>query len=79
MPLFYFNRRDAAACPEDVKCELRNLDEALAEANRIARRTLARAADPMRLRREALDIQNESRSTVARVMFADVLSATARG
>jgi hypothetical protein len=79
MPLFYFHRRDAAACPDDVQCELRNLDEALAEANRLARRTLARAADPTRLRREALDIENESRSVVARVMFADVLRATSRG
>ncbi|ODP37699.1 DUF6894 family protein [Sphingomonas turrisvirgatae] len=77
MPLFYFHRRDAAACPDDVRCELRNLDEALAEANRIARTAIARAADPMRLRREALDIENESRSVVARVMFADVLQSTA--
>lgn len=79
MPLFYFHRRDAVPCPDDVKCELSSLDEALAEANRIARRTLARAADPMGLRREALDIENESRSIVARVMFADVLQVTARG
>lgn len=78
MPLFYFHRRDAVPCPDDVKCELGSLDEALAEANRIARRTLARTADPMRLRGEALDIENESRGLVARVMFADVLRATAK-
>lgn len=78
MPLFYFHRRDAVPCPEDVRHELRSLDEALAEANRMARRTIARAADPLGLRREALDIENEGRSVVARVMFADVLRATAR-
>lgn len=77
MPLYYFHRRDAVPCPEDVKCELGSLDEALAEANRMARRMLARAAEPARLRREALDIENESRSVVARVMFADVLQSTA--
>lgn len=77
MPLYYFHRRDAVPCPEDVRCELGNLDEAMAEANRIARRMIARAADPLRLRREALDIENESRSIVARVMFADVLRSTA--
>ncbi len=77
MPLYYFHARDAVPCPEDVKCELGSLDEALAEANRIARRMIARAADPLRLRREALDIENESRRLVARVMFADVLRVTA--
>lgn len=76
MPLFYFHRRDAVPCPEDVKCELGSLDEALAEANRIARRMIARATDPMGLRGEALDVENESRRIVARVMFADVLRAT---
>lgn len=73
MPLFYFHRRDAIPCPDDEKCEVSGLDEALAEANRIARRLIARAADPAGFRREALDIENESRSIVARVMFADVM------
>lgn len=77
MPLYYFHPRDAAPCPEDVKRELGSLDEALAEANRIARRMIARAAEPTGLRRQALDIENESRRVVARVMFADVLRATA--
>lgn len=76
MPLFYIHRRDAVPCPDDVRCELGSLDDALAEANRIARRMIARAADPRRLRREALDVENESRSVVARVMFADVFRAT---
>jgi hypothetical protein len=77
MPLYYFHARDAVPCPEDVKCELGSLDEALAEANRIARRMIARATDPAGLGREALDIENESRRIVARVMFADVLRSTA--
>lgn len=77
MPLYYFHRRDAVPCPEDVKRELSSLDEALAEANRIALRTIARAAEPAGLRREALDIEDGSRRLVARVMFADVLRATA--
>lgn len=77
MPQFLFHRRDADPCAQDQRIELPNLDEALAEANRIARRTIARTDNPLRLRREALDIQNESGSVVARVMFADVLRATA--
>jgi hypothetical protein len=79
MPLFHFHRRDAAPCPDDVTCELSGLDEALAEGNRIARRMIARATDPMGLRREAIDVENESRHVVARVMFADVLRSTASG
>jgi len=78
MPLFHFHRRDAVPCPDDVTRELGTLDEALAEANRIARRMIARAADPVGLRREAIDVEDERRHVVARVMFADVLHATAR-
>lgn len=73
MPLFYFHHRDTVPCADDEQRVLGNVDEALAEANRIVRRVIARAGDPARLRREALDVEDESRSIVARVMFADVL------
>lgn len=77
MPRFYFHRRDTLPDPADQQRELRDLGEALAEANRMARTIIARAAEPHRLSREALDIENEHRGIVARVMFADVLRQTA--
>jgi hypothetical protein len=76
MPLFYFHQRDTPSCPADQRRDLRDLGEALAEANRMARTILARAPDPARLARSALDIENEGHAVVARVMFADVMRQT---
>ena len=73
MPLFYFHRRDTPSTASDQHRELRDIGEALAEGNRMARSIIARSADPRRLSREALDIENERRGLVARVMFADVM------
>lgn len=73
MPLFYFHRRDMPRRANDRRRELRDIGEALAEANRMARTILARAPDRTRLARDALDIENEGRTVVARVMFADVI------
>lgn len=76
MPLFYFHQRDTPSCPADPWRDLRDLGEALAEANRMARSIVARAPDPARLAHDALDIENEGRAVVARVMFADVIRQT---
>lgn len=73
MPLFYFHRRDTPSAASDQRRELRDIGEALAEGNRMARSIIARSTDPRRLSREALDIENERRGLVARVMFADVM------
>ena len=73
MPLFYFHRRDKSPRASDQPRELRDISEALAEGNRMARTILARTPDRARLAREALDIENEGRAVVARVMFADVI------
>lgn len=76
MPLFYFHRRDTPPAAGDQRRELRDVGEALAEANRMARSIIARAADPRPLAREALDVENEGRAIIARVMFADVMRQT---
>ena len=73
MPLFYFHRRDTPSRTNDQRRELHDIGEALAEANRMARTILARAPDRATLARDALDIENEGRALVARVMFADVI------
>lgn len=73
MPLFYFHRRDTPCSANDRRCELRDVGEALAEANRIARTIIARTPDRAKIARGALDVENEGRAVVARVMFADVI------
>lgn len=76
MPLFYFHRRNMPRRINARRCEFRDIGEALAEANRMARTILARTSDPAGLARDALDIENEGRAVVARVMFADVIRQT---
>lgn len=72
MPLFYFRRRHAPSSDSGTPREFDDLDLALAEGNRIARRMLRRHGTHLAERHDCLDIQNERRSVVARVMFEDV-------
>ncbi|MCW4461264.1 hypothetical protein OK349_06065 [Sphingomonas sp. BT-65] len=76
MPLYYFHRRDTPPCPADQRRELHDIGEALAAANQMARTILAQTTDPAHLSRAALDIEDERRALVARVMFADVMRQT---
>ena len=73
MPLFYFNDHAADGALRLQGREYPDLNAALAEANRTARSLLAK-----RLRerpsdlRGRVDIEDDRRRTVARVLFADL-------
>jgi hypothetical protein len=67
MPLFYLHVRDSPVV--DAPREFRDVTEALAEANRVMRRLVRH--HHIGAPGQALDVQDERRCTVARILFAD--------